>query len=116
MVTGTEQILLSLGLFGQFSGLVLLTSIIAILGFFISGMFIYFYYRKFYGVTEAPKGWRMFFIGLILMSFYQLMKTPYTYKLVEGDIALLIFLIFQLFVMGVLVYGLYLLKKEVEFT
>lgn len=50
------------------------------------------------------------------MGLYQIMKIPYTYKLIEGDIALSIFLIFQLFAVGVLTYGLYLLKKEVDFT
>jgi len=100
--------------FGSISRLLLESSIISVFGFLASGIFIYLYYRKFYGVTEAPKGWKTFFIGLILMSFYQMLKVPYTYRLIEGDIFLGLFLIFQLFAIGTLAYGLYLLKKEVE--
>ena len=110
---GTEQLIL--GQFGEFSGLVLQTSIISVFGFLVSGVFIYLYYNKFYGVTEAPRGWKTFFAGLILMGLYQIMKIPYTYRILEGDVSLIIFLIFQLIAVSVMTYGLYLLKKEVEF-
>ncbi|MDD5416850.1 MAG: hypothetical protein PHU12_02630 [Candidatus Aenigmarchaeota archaeon] len=99
--------------FGDLSGVVLESSIIAILCFFAAGAFIYLYYKKFYSVGEIPRGWKFFFIGLMLSALYQLMKIPFTYNWIYGDFFILLFLIFQMFAVGVLVYGLYLLKKEV---
>ncbi len=99
--------------FGNLSGVVLMSSVIAIACFFAAGIFIYLYYKKYYSVGEAPKGWKFFFIGLILSALYQLLKIPYTYQWVYGDIFILMFLIFQIAVVAILVYGLYLLKKEV---
>ncbi|MFQ6055790.1 MAG: hypothetical protein ACE5J3_07395 [Methanosarcinales archaeon] len=99
--------------FGEISSLVLISSIIAIIGFFVAGIFIYLYYKKFF-VGEIPKGWKYFFIGLILSSLYQLLKVPFTYRWIYGDVYLIIFLVFQVIVIGILVYGLNLMKKEVE--
>jgi len=99
--------------FGELSGVVLESSITAIVCFVIAGIFIYLYYKKFYSVGEAPKGWKFFFIGLVLSGLYQLLKIPFTYNWIYGDFFILLFLIFQIFAVGILVYGLYLLKKEV---
>lgn len=100
-------------MFGEISTFVFITSIITILGFLAAGTFIYLYYKKFYGVGEVPRGWKIFFSGLILGSLYQLLKVPYTYKWIYGDMFTILFLVFQVAVIGVLVYGLYILKKEV---
>jgi hypothetical protein len=100
--------------FGEISNYVLLASIITILGFLTAAIFIYKYNKKFYGIGEVPKGWKIFFNGLILSSLYQLLKIPYTYEWVYGDILTLIFLVFQVIAVGVLVYGLYLMKKEIS--
>lgn len=100
--------------FGEISNIVLTSSFIAIFGFLIAGVSIYLYYKKFYGVTKAPKGWKVFFIGLILNSLYQMLKVPFTYNWFYGDLMIIIFLIFQLIGIFTLVYGLYLLKKEIE--
>ena len=102
--------------FGSINWLVLETSIVAIIGFFIAAFFVNKYYRKFYGVTEAPKGWKMFFRGLVLSGLYQLLKVPFTYSWVTGDLPLAIFLIFQIAAIGVLLYGLYLMNKEVSMS
>jgi len=99
--------------FGDLSISVLLSSIIAVICFFAAGIFIYMYYKKFYSIGQIPKGWKYFFIGLILSGLYQIMKIPYTYEWIYGDTFVLIFLIFQVIVTSILVYGLYLLKKEV---
>ena len=98
--------------FGEISNYVLIASVITILGFLAAGIFIHLYNKKFYGVGEVPKGWKMFFNGLILSSLYQLLKVPYTYEWIYGDVLTLIFLLFQVIAVGVLVYGLYLMKKE----
>ena len=100
--------------FGSISSLVLISSIIAIIGFLAAGFYIYQYFKLFFGITEAPKGWKMFFNGLILSSLYQLLKIPYTYNWVYGDIFIILFLIFQVVAIGTLAYGLYLMKKEIE--
>ena len=100
--------------FGEMSSIVLFSSIIIMLGFLFSGIFIYLYYKKFYGVTEAPIGWKVFFIGLIFSSLYQLLKIPYTYQWIMGKVFLMLFLIFQVIAIGILVYGLYLISKEIE--
>lgn len=100
--------------FGEISGWVLAGSVILIIGFFISGIFIYLYYKKFYEVTEAPKGWKFFFMGLILSGLYHLLKIPFTYKWIYGDIFTLLFLVFQVIVVVILIYGLYLLKKSIQ--
>ena len=42
--------------FGDLSTLVLLSSIIAVAGFFLAGMFIRKYNKKFFEVGEIPKG------------------------------------------------------------
>ncbi|MBU3897134.1 MAG: hypothetical protein KJ697_04355 [Nanoarchaeota archaeon] len=100
--------------FGKLGGIVLLSSILAIICFLIAGIFIYLYYKKFYAIGEAPKGWTYFFLGMILCGFYQLLKVPFTYNWIYGDFFIVIFLIFQVIAISVLVYGLYLLKKEVS--
>ncbi len=99
--------------FGELSGPTFISSLIAITCFFAAGVFIYLYYKKFYSVGEAPRGWKYFFAGLILSSLYQLLKIPFTYEWVYGDTFVFMFLVFQIIAIGVLVYGLYLLKKEV---
>lgn len=99
--------------FGSLSTSVLLSSIIAIACFLAAGIFINMYYKKSSAVGAMSKGWKFFFIGLILSGFYQILKIPYTYEWIYGDVFVAIFLIFQVAVTGVLVYGLYLLKKEV---
>jgi len=91
-----------LTLFGEISLWVLASSIIAIIGFFVASFFIYKYYKKFY-VGEVPKGWQMFFLGLMLMAYYQIVKIPFTYRWIYGDINVSIFLIFQLVAVGFLV-------------
>ncbi len=99
--------------FGILSTLVLLSSIIAIAGFFLAGLFIRQYNKKFFEVGEIPKGWRYFFIGLLLSALYQLLKVPFTYKWIYGDANIVLFLIFQIIAVWVLVYGLNLMKKEI---
>lgn len=99
--------------FGDLSISVLLSSIIAVLCFLTAGIFIYLYYKKSSSVGQMSKGWKYFFIGLILSGLYQIMKIPYTYEWVYGNVFVLLFLIFQVIVTSILVYGLYLLKKEV---
>lgn len=99
--------------FGDLSMSVLLSSIIAIACFLAAGIFIYMYYKKFYSIGEIPIGWKFFFIGLVLSGLYNILKIPYTYEWIYGDIFILIFLVFQVCVTAVLVYGLYMLKKEV---
>lgn len=116
MITGqfTGEWVNSLYMFGKLSPYVLSTSIIAIISFFMGGIFIYLYYKKFYAVGQAPKGWKVFFIGLILSSVYQILKIPFTYRWVYGFMNIISFLIFQVISVTILAYGLYLLKKEVE--
>ncbi len=99
--------------FGDLSGLTLFSSVIAIVGFLLSGIFIRLYNRKFFEVGEIPKGWKFFYIGLILSSLYQLLKVPFTYKWVYGDSNIVLFLIFQIIAVWILVYGLNLMKKEI---
>lgn len=103
-----------LSMFGMLNFMVLASGIISIIGFYIAGIFIYKYYKKLHEVGEVPRGWKYFFIGLILSSLYQLLKVPFTYKWIYGNIYLMMFLIFQIIVVLILAYGLYLLKKEVE--
>jgi len=103
-----------LSMFGVLNFMVLTIGAISIIGFYIAGIFIYKYYKKLHEVGEVPKGWNYFFIGLILSSLYQLLKVPFTYRWVYGNIYLMIFLVFQVIVATILAYGLYLLKKEVE--
>jgi len=100
--------------FGGFSSLVLFSSLIAIIGFFLAGIFIRKYNKKFFEVGEIPKGWRFFYTGLILASLYQLLKVPFTYKWVYGDANIVLFLIFQIIAVWILVYGLNLMKKEIS--
>ena len=100
--------------FGALTPLVFGTAIGAILGFFTAGIFIWIYHKKLSEVGEVPKGWSYFFVGLMLNSLYQVLKIPFTFNLVYGDIFIILFLIFQIFVVMIMVYGLYLLKKEVE--
>jgi hypothetical protein len=102
-----------LSVFGQLSPWVLTSSIIAVIGCLVAGIFIYLYYKKYY-VGEVPKGWKMFFIGLILIAVYQILKIPFTYGWIFGNINVLLFLIFQVVAVGFLAYGLYLLKKGVS--
>jgi len=103
-----------LTLFGTLSSTVLISSLIAVSCFIAAGVFIYIYYKKLHSIGgEISKGWKYFFIGLLLCGFYQIMKIPYTYEWIYGDAFIVLFLIFQVFVTGMLVYGLYLLKKEV---
>jgi len=99
--------------FGDISLVVLASSIIAVLGFLIATVFIHLYSKKFY-VGETPKSWSMFFRGLLLVTLYQLLKVPFTYKWIYGDLFTVLFLIFQIVAISSLVYGLYLLKKEVS--
>lgn len=99
--------------FGDLSITVLMSSIIAISCFLAAGIFIYMYYKKSSSVGMISRGWKFFFIGLLLSGLYHIMKIPYTYEWIYGNVFVLIFLIFQVFVTGILVYGLYLLKKEV---
>jgi len=99
--------------FGSLSISVLLSSIIATACFLVAGIFIYKYYKRSCTVGAMSRGWKFFFIGLILSGLYQMLKIPYTYEWVYGDAFVAIFLIFQIAVTAVLVYGLYLLKKEV---
>ena len=99
--------------FGEISLLLFISSLIAIIGFVIAAIYINKYNKKFY-VGETPKGWKMFFNGLILVSLYQLLKVPYTYRWIYGDLFTIIFLIFQIVAVAFLAYGLYLLRKEVS--
>ncbi len=100
--------------FGEISELVLASSLLLVFGFLFAALFIYLYYKKFYGITEAPRGWRIFFIGLLLSSLYQIFKIPYTYQWITGQVFVGVFLVFQVIAIGVLVYGLYLISKEIE--
>ena len=100
--------------FGILTPLVIVAAIATIVGFFIAGVFIFKYNKKLSEVGEVPKGWTYFFAGLMLNSLYQTLKVPFTFKWVFGTPYLLLFSIFQVFVVIVLVYGLYLLKKGVE--
>lgn len=99
--------------FGELSFLVLISSIIAIIGFFLAGIFIRLYNKKFFEVGGIPKGWKYFYIGLLLVSLYQLLKVPFTYKWIYGDTNIILFLVFQIIAVWFLVYGLNLMKKEV---
>ena len=99
--------------FGEISTLVLFSSIIAISGFLLAGIFIRQYNKKFFEVEEIPKGWKFFSIGLLLSSLYQLLKVPFTYKWIFGDVNLMLFLVFQIIAILILVYGLRLMVKEV---
>ena len=98
--------------YGGVGGLLLNSSIIAFLGFLSAGIFINFYYKKYYGVEEAPKAWRIFFQGLILVSIYHLFKIPFTYGWLYGNLFISMFLIYQVIAVGVLAYGLLLMIKE----
>lgn len=100
--------------FGDLSIMVLISSFIAIIGFLAAGFYVREYFKNFFGVTEAPKGWLYFFYGLVLSSLYQLLKVPYTYEWIYGDIFIILFLIFQVVAIGVLAYGLYLMNKEID--
>ena len=102
-----------LTMFGLLNFLVLATGVISIIGFYMAGIFIYKYYKKLHEIGDVPKGWKYFFIGLILSSLYQFLKVPFTYKWIYGNIYLSMFLIFQVIVVMILTYGLYLLRKEV---
>jgi len=99
--------------FGGLSNIVLQSSLISIIGFFVAAIFLYLYYKRLYGISEPPKGWKYFLVGLLLNGLYQVMKIPFTYEWIYGDIPLLGFLIFQIISIGTLVYGLYLLRKKV---
>ncbi|HLC51150.1 MAG TPA: hypothetical protein VJH90_02120 [archaeon] len=90
------------------------SSIIAGLAFAACAVFVRYYYKNFYESAEAPKGWRTFFIGLVLMALYQFLKVPFTYEWIYGDLAILVFLVYQLVAISWLVWGVYLLKREVE--
>jgi len=100
--------------FGELSTLVLLSSIIAISGFFLAGVFIWRYNKKFFEVGEIPKGWKYFSIGLLLSSLYQLLKVPFTYKWIFGDENIILFLIFQIIAIWIMVYGLKSMIKEIS--
>ena len=99
--------------FGELSVLVFASSLIAILGFMIAALYIRLYTKRLY-VDETPRGWKIFFTGLILMFLYQVLKVPFTYNWIYGDLFTIVFLIFQIIAIFVLVYGLYELKKEVQ--
>ncbi len=101
-------------LFQSLTPLVFATAISAIVGFFIAGIFIWVYNKKLSQVGEVPKGWTYLFVGLMLNSLYQVLKIPFTFQVIYGDIYITLFLIFQIFVALALAYGLYRLKKEVE--
>jgi hypothetical protein len=100
--------------FGVLSTLVLLSSIIAIAGFLLAGVFIRQYNKKFFEVGEIPKGWRYFSIGLLLSALYQLLKVPFTYKWIFGDENIILFLVFQIIAIWFLVYGLKSMIKEIS--
>ena len=99
--------------FGELSLLILISSAIAILGFFLAGVFIRQYNRKFFEVGAIPKGWKFFSIGLLLSSLYSLLKVPFTYKWIFGDAYVMLFLIFQVIAVWIMVYGLKLMIKEI---
>jgi len=100
--------------FGEYSILVLAASIFSIIAFLVSAIFVKLYYKKVFEIGEVPKGWRIFFFGLLLTCGYQILKIPYTYTWIYGNILVGIFLVYQAFAVGILAYGLYLMKKEAK--
>jgi hypothetical protein len=102
-----------LKLFGPFGLPVLLSSIVAAAGLCAGGIFIWAYYRKFYGVAPAPAGWKTFYLGLMLNAAAQFLEVPFTYGWIDGAGLVWLYLIYQVVAAVVLVWGLWLLKREV---
>ncbi|MCD6476637.1 MAG: hypothetical protein J7K26_00520 [Candidatus Aenigmarchaeota archaeon] len=100
--------------YGNVSYLLLESSIIVSIGFLLSALFIYMYNKKFYGVDEPPKSWKTIFRGMLLVGIYEVLKIPYTYEWIYGNLFIGMFLIYQVIAIYTLAYGFYLLMKGVS--
>ena len=100
-------------MFGELVIPVLISSFIAFIGFTLGTFFVYKHVKKFY-IAEIPKGWKFFYIGLLLNALTQLVEVIYTFLTLMSELLIIFFLIFQLIAAFVLVYGLYLLIKEIQ--
>lgn len=113
-VIGGVQWTNPLDFYGAASSLILQSSAIAAIGFLLCAIFIKLYTKRFYGVDEPPKSWQTIFNGLLLVGIYQILKIPYTYEWIYGNLFIGLFLIYQVAAIGMLTYGFYLLMKGVE--
>jgi len=100
-------------LFGGFAIPVMITAFIAFMGFLLAAFFVQKYVKKFY-IAGVPEGWKYFYIGLILNALHQLLEVIYTFGIIGGTLSILFFSIFQIVAAGILVYGLYLIRKEIN--
>ena len=98
--------------FGEFSMPVLATNIISFLGFLFAGIFVLLYTKKFYEGRDIPKSWKFFYTGLLLTALLQILEIPTMYRWIYGSLYFSAFILFQSAVVLILLYGTYLLFKE----
>lgn len=101
-----------LTIFGPFSIPVLLSSTISAIGLIIGGIFIWKWYKKFYGIAPASFGSKMLYMGLILIGLQQLLEVPFTYMVVGGAALVVSYQLLELFGAGIMFGGFWLLERE----
>ncbi len=101
-----------LTIFGPFSIPVLVSSIIAAVGMVMGGIFIWKWYKKFYGIAPASFGSKLLYIGLVLIGLQQLLEVPFTYMVFGGTASLVTYQLLELGGAVVLFGGFWLLEGE----
>jgi len=101
-----------LTVFGPFSIPVLISSIIAAVGMGMGGIFIWRWYKKFYGIAPASFGSKLLYAGLLLIGLQQLLEVPFTYNILGGSGSIVGYQVIELASAVVLFGGFWLLERE----
>jgi predicted hydrocarbon binding protein len=103
---------LLLTIFGPFSIPTLLSSVITAVGLTVGGIFIWKWYKKFYGIAPASFGSKLLYAGLILMGLKQLLEVPFTYMVAGGTVEIASYQLLEVGAAAVLFGGFWLLEGE----
>jgi len=103
---------LLLTIFGPFSVPMLISSIITAVGMVVGGIFIWKWYKKFYGIAPASFGSKLLYAGLLLMGLHQLFEVPFTYNIVGGVGPIVGYQLIELATAIILFGGFWLLESE----
>lgn len=101
-----------LTVFGPFSVPVLISSVVAAAGMAVGGIFIWRWYKKFYGIAPASLGSKLLYAGLLLVGLQQLLEVPFTYMLLAGTAAVVSYQLLEVVGAAVLFGGFWLLERE----
>ncbi|MEM7820356.1 MAG: V4R domain-containing protein [Candidatus Aenigmatarchaeota archaeon] len=101
-----------LTIFGPFSLPMLFSSIITAVGMIVGGIFIWRWYKKFYGIAPASFGSKLLYAGLLLIGLQQLLEVPFTYNVLGGTGSLVGYQLLELVSAVVLFGGFWLLEGE----